>query len=76
VVASALMGLAAWAVYGIMGRVIGTDSYMGLAASAGIAIIVAVVVYVISVIALRVITKEDMSLIPGGEKVAKILRMH
>jgi stage V sporulation protein B len=76
VVASALMGLAAWAVYGIMGRIIGTGSYMGLAASAGVAIIAAVAVYLICVIALRVITKEDMSLIPGGEKVAKILRMH
>ena len=40
-----------------------------------LAILAAVIVYVVSVIAMRVITKEDMSLIPGGEKVAKILHM-
>ena len=46
-----------------------------MAACAGLAILAAVIVYVVSVIAMRVITKEDMSLIPGGEKVAKILHM-
>ena len=35
----------------------------------------AVIVYFVSVIALRGITREDMKLIPGGEKVAKILHM-
>ena len=46
-----------------------------MVAAAGLAILVAVIVYLVSVVALRVITKEDMSLIPGGEKVAKILHM-
>ena len=36
----------------------------------------AVVVYFVSVIFLRGITKADMKLIPGGEKVAKLLHMH
>ena len=73
--ASLLMGLSAWAVYGLAGRFLNTGSYLGLAAAAGLAILVAVVVYLVSVIAMRVITKEDMSLIPGGDKVAKILHM-
>lgn len=73
--ASLLMGAAAWAVYGLAGRFLGNGSYLGMAAAAALAILVAVVVYLVSVIALRVITKEDMSLIPGGEKVAKILHM-
>lgn len=73
--ASLLMGAAAWAVYGLADRFLGTGSYLGMAAAAALAILVAVVVYLVSVIALRVITKEDMSLIPGGEKVAKILHM-
>lgn len=73
--ASLLMGLSAWAVYGLAGRFLNTGTYLGLAAAAGLAILVAVVVYLVSVIAMRVITKEDMSLIPGGDKVAKILHM-
>lgn len=73
--ASLLMGLSAWAVYGLAGRFLNTGSYLGLAAAAGLAILAAVVVYLVSVIAMRVITKEDMSLIPGGDKVAKILHM-
>lgn len=73
--ASLLMGASAWAVYGLAGRFLNTGSYFGLAAAAGLAILAAVVVYLVSVIAMRVVTKEDMSLIPGGEKVAKILHM-
>ena len=73
--ASLLMGASAWAVYGLAGRCLGTGSYFAMAACAGLAILAAVIVYVVSVIAMRVITKEDMSLIPGGEEVAKILHM-
>ena len=73
--ASLLMGASAWAVYDLAGRFLGTGSYFGMAACAALAILAAVIVYVVSVIAMRVITKEDMSLIPGGEKVAKILHM-
>ena len=73
--ASLLMGASAWAVYGLAGRFLGTGSYLGMVAAAGLAILVAVIVYLVSVVALSVITKEDMSLIPGGEKVAKILHM-
>ena len=40
-----------------------------------VALAAAVIVYFVSVIALRGITREDMKLIPGGEKVAKILHM-
>ena len=73
--ASLLMGLSAWAVYGLAGRFLNTGSYLGLAAAAGLAILAAVVVYLVSVIAMRVITKEDMSLGRGGDGVAKILHM-
>mgnify|MGYP000274244354 FL=1 len=40
-----------------------------------VAIGVAVIVYAVSVIKLRVITTEDMKLIPKGEKIAKLLHM-
>ena len=40
-----------------------------------LAMAAAVIVYLVSVVVLRGITKEDMKLIPGGEKAAKILHM-
>ena len=39
------------------------------------AILVAVAVYGILVIALRAITREDLSLMPKGEKIARILHL-
>lgn len=73
--ASLLMGASAWAVYGIAGHFLGTGSYFTMLLCAALAILVAVVVYAVSIIAMRVITKEDMSLIPGGAKAAKLLHM-
>ena len=39
------------------------------------AILVGCVVYVILVVALRVVSKDDLSLMPKGEKIAKLLRI-
>ena len=74
-VSSAIMGAAAWAVYGIAGRFIGVDSWLNMAVCMLAAVAVAVIIYVICVVCLRVITKEDMNLIPGGAKLAKLLHM-
>jgi len=74
-ISSAVMGVAAWASYGIAGRFIGTDSWMRMALCMVIAVGVAVVIYLISVICVRAITFDDMDLIPGGKKIAKILHM-
>ena len=43
--------------------------YIGLMALSAVAI------YLFMTVALRTITKEDMKLIPGGEKLAKLLHM-
>ena len=40
-----------------------------------LAILLAVAVYLVLTITMRMITKEDMGLIPGGEKIARLLRM-
>jgi hypothetical protein len=40
-----------------------------------LAIVLAVAVYLILTITMRMITKEDMALIPGGDKIAGLLRM-
>ena len=41
-----------------------------------LSVMVAVVVYLVSVIALRAITLEEMELIPGGRKLGKLLHIH
>jgi len=75
VAASALMGLCAWAIYGLASRFIGIDSWFRLAVCMLLGVGCAVVVYFISAICLKAVTKEDMKLIPGGGKLAKLLHM-
>ena len=70
-ISAVLMGAAAWASYGLMANVLGLGNRL---ATMG-AIVIAVVVYVVLVLALRVISKEDLALMPKGEKIAKILRI-
>ena len=82
--ASALMGGAAWAVYGLTARVLssvpegGTErvlSNLGNAVATLLAIGVAVAVYFVLVVALRAISRDDLALMPKGEKIARILRL-
>ena len=73
--ASVLMGAAAWAIYGLCASFIGAVSWSRIALCMLAAIAVAVIIYLVSTIALRSITKEDMKLIPGGEKIAKFLHI-
>ncbi|MBQ2960625.1 MAG: polysaccharide biosynthesis protein [Oscillospiraceae bacterium] len=75
VASSMLMGLAAWAIYGLAARFIGVGSWLHMAVCMVLGVGVAVVVYAVSSICLRAITREDMKLIPGGEKLAKLLHM-
>ena len=72
---SALMGATAWAIYGLTARALPGGSRLGLLLPLGAAILAAVLVYVIAVVLSRTITREDMRLIPGGEKLANLLRM-
>ncbi len=74
--ASLLMGAAAWAIYGLCARFIGAGSWLGTAVCMMAAIIVAVVVYAVSAISFRTITGDDLKLIPGGEKIGRILHIH
>ena len=76
VAASLLMGLCAWAVYGLASRFVGVDSWFKIAVCMCMGVGLAVIVYLVSAICLKAITKADMKLIPGGEKVAKLLHIH
>jgi len=69
-VASVLMGAAAWAVCGLLSRFVRV-SFACLGA-----ILIACVVYVVLVVAMRIITLDDCMLLPKGEKIAKFLRIH
>ena len=82
--ASALTGGAAWAVYGLLSRVLtsvpegGTEailSWRGNAVATLVAIAVAIAVYFVLVVALRAISREDLSLMPKGDKIARLLRL-
>lgn len=86
-VASAVMGGAAWAVYGLLSRILSSEqvdqagqtvravSRMGNAAGIFLAIAVAGVVYLVLVIALRAISRDDLALMPKGDKLARLLRL-
>ncbi|WP_369283155.1 polysaccharide biosynthesis C-terminal domain-containing protein [Oscillibacter sp. GMB15532] len=76
-IASVAMGLSAWAAHGILSRLLagpGAGYLAGAAATLG-AIAVAVVVYGILVLALRILRAEDLESVPHGKKLAKILRL-
>ena len=72
--AAAVMGLGAWAVHGLLAKLLAANR-LGNAVATLAAIVVAVVIYGVLVIVLRAITKEDLSLMPKGEKIAQILHL-
>lgn len=72
---SAIMGGIAFAAYRLCGHYLGAADNLHLLLNMLIAVIIAVLIYAVLVIVLRVITKEDMKLIPGGEKIARVLHM-
>lgn len=75
---SLIMGAGAWAVYGLASRVLGGGgelSGLAMLLAMAAAIGVAVILYLVLIIASRAITLEDMKLIPRGEKLAKLLKI-
>lgn len=67
--AGALMGIVAYMVNGLLaGR-------LGSSLACLVAICAAAVVYLVLVVAFKTITYDDCMLLPGGEKIAKILRI-
>lgn len=77
-ICTAIMGICAAAVYGLMSRFFlaslggGTMAYAVCLAAA---IIAAVIVYFVLIIALRAVTREDVLLLPKGEKIAGLLHI-
>ena len=73
-IASAVMALAAWASHGLLARVFGATGMGGAVATLG-AIALAVVVYAALILLLKAISRDDLALMPKGDKLAKILRL-
>ena len=76
--ASLVMGGAAWAVNGLLTRLLshgGELSRMGCALTVFLSIGVAMVVYMVLVVALRIISRDDLALMPKGDKIARLLRL-
>lgn len=85
--AAGVMGLGAWAVYGLLskllsyeevtqaGETIQTLGKTGNGIAVMGAILIAVIIYAVLVVALRAISREDLSLMPKGDKIAKILML-
>lgn len=67
--ASVVMGAAAWSACGLASRFVGVR----LGCLAGIA--AGVAVYAVLVVVLKVFSKDDLALMPKGDKIAKILRI-
>lgn len=73
-VAAALMGAAAWACNGLLGHFLNTAQNSGLASVVTlVSIVLGGLIYVISLILLRAISKDDILMLPKGEKIAKVL---
>ena len=77
VVASALMGGAARAVYGFVDRALvsGHSAYGANAIATMVGILAGVAVYGVLVIALRILRAEDVKSIPHGAKIIKLLHL-
>ena len=82
--ASLVMGAAAWASYGLLSRAAGLIPALSLegeltrtgnaVATLG-AIAIAAGVYLILVLVLRIVSRDDVMLMPKGEKIAKLLHL-
>ena len=71
---SAVMGAMAWASFGLLSRALPHGAF-GTLVALGLSIVLSVAVYLVLTILTRSISREDMALIPGGEKIARLLHM-
>jgi stage V sporulation protein B len=75
---AAVMGVCAWAVYGLIEKLVipslGEGRLM-LAAYLGVTIVIAAIIYAVLIIVTRTVTRDDLKLIPKGEKIANFLKI-
>ena len=75
----AVMGTTAWAVYGLLSRLIGHPGAplgrLPMAAAMLAAIAAAVLVYGVMIVLTGAVTREDMALIPHGDRLGELLHL-
>ena len=74
ILASAIMGGFAWAVYHGLGHVFDLKRYLLSAAACVAAILVAMIVYVVLLLALGIFSREELARIPGGRKLLRFVK--
>ncbi len=79
-ICAALCGVTAFAAYGLLSKIFpagNTDSILNMGTvSTAVAVGLAVVVYAISLLLLKGVAREDISVLPKGEKIAKTLEKY
>lgn len=79
-ISAALCGVTAYAAYGLLSRIFPVEASESIfnmgTVSTVIAVGLAVVVYVISLLLLKGVSREDVSVLPKGEKIAKKLEKY
>ncbi len=78
--ASAVMGAGAWGTYRLANALliragVYVGGGMGMKLALAAAVLAGVIIYLLAVILLRAISREELELVPKGEKIAKILRI-
>ena len=74
-ISALLMSAAVLGMYWVLGNVFTLDSTIGKLALCAVPILVGVLVYVVAVVLLKAITREDCMLLPKGEKIANLLKL-
>ncbi len=71
-----VMGFAAWGIYGLLTRfVLDKETFSGNAIATVLAIGVAVVIYFALILLTKAISRDDMALMPKGDRIARLLRL-
>ena len=75
-ISALVMGGAAWGVYGLATRfVLDKELFLGNAVATAAAIGVAVIVYFALILVTKAISKDDLALMPKGDRIARLLRI-
>ena len=72
--AAGVMGVFVWLIYPPMAALLGSGRLMGLLAVL-LTVALAAVMYLLMLIAVKALPREDILMLPKGEKIAKILRI-
>lgn len=74
-VCSVVMGVSAYACYSLFEKVTGSFGRFSMTLAMVASVVIAMIVYLIAIIATKALTYEDIILLPKGEKLAELLKI-